>query len=251
MRFGIPFLVPCLGTALIALAQPPHAGTWEIDYASSDPGEVVLAFNDIGSGLWEFSANGRRVLQFRIDAEPCASCQASEPWKPIGPNTWDTGWLSSSGAADIVKIAADGRSLSLVSEGTTRIFERLSGGPGLSGVWRLEIERSDSPPLIELSPAVDDWFVFKSPTEGLICVLLLDGGDHHCSSAAFSSAASSSPSWTIAMRTTDMRTLAVAVKKDGETAAESSYTVSADGRSMTQTERSASGANVKTVYTRQ
>jgi hypothetical protein len=218
---------------------------WAIDYASSDPGEVVFVFDDLGSGLWQFGVGRQPILQFRMDDNPCTSCVASEPWKPIGPDTWDTRWLSPSGAADVVKLAAGGDSLSLVTQGATHTFERLSGGPGLAGMWRMLAERSTSRPRIELSPAVDDWFVFKSPAEGLVCVVLLDGADYRCSSPSLA------PGWTMAMKITDPRALAVVVKKDGETVAESTYAVSLDDRSMTQTEKSASGSTIKTVYTRQ
>jgi hypothetical protein len=243
-----------MGIALNASAQPPQMGTWAIDYANSDRGEVVWGFDDLGSGLWQFSADGRRILQFRMDDNECATCVASEPWKAIGPDTWDTGWLSLSGVADIVKIAPDGGSLSITSRETARTgkpidrvgtFRRLSGGSGLAGVWRMETERSTSPPLIELSPGVDEWLVFKSPTEGRVCVLLLDGADYPCS------AASLPPGWTIAMTVSEARALAVVVKKDGDMIEESTYTVSPDGRLMTQMERSASGRSLRTVYHRQ
>ncbi|HZL94650.1 MAG TPA: hypothetical protein VFB99_13435 [Vicinamibacterales bacterium] len=250
MRFAVVFLVPLMGTAFSAFGQPLHMGTWAIDYANSDRGEVVLRFDDLGSGLWQFSANGRRILQFRMDDNQCATCVASEPWKVIGPETWDTGWLGPSGVADIVTIAPDGGSLSITSRESARngepidrvrTFQRLSGGSGLAGVWQMEADRSTSPPLIELSPGVDEWLVFKSPTEGRVCVLLLDGVDYPCFAA-------SSPGWTIAMTVNAARALAVVIKKGGDTAEDSTYTVSPDGRSMTQMQRSASGRSIRTVY---
>lgn len=38
MRISTVALVAFLDTTFGAFAQPPHEGTWAIDYASSDPG---------------------------------------------------------------------------------------------------------------------------------------------------------------------------------------------------------------------
>lgn len=244
------FLVSFSGSAL---AQLPQEGRWAIDYARSDPGEVVWEFETLEPGLWQFHADGRRILQFRTDDEECASCIASEPWKLIARGTWDTGWIAQGWAHQIIEIAPDGGSLSVYSEktgsdgertGSLGTFERLSGGPGLAGTWRMETERSRSAPLIELEADPYDVLVFKSPTEGMICVVILDGNDHPCFSAL-------RKGWTRAMTMTDAGVLKALVKAGGETVARSTYTVSADGRSMIERTVSASGRSLTTAYRRQ
>lgn len=253
MRISVVLLVPLLGTASNASAEPPHAGTWAIDYTSSDRGEVVWGFDDLDSGIWQFSSEGRRILQFRMDDNECATCVASEPWKAIGPGTWDTGWLGPSGAHQIIKIAEDGGTLSINTEETgpngesidrIRTFERLSGGPGLAGTWRLETG-STSPPLIELTPDPYDVLVFKSPAEGLVCVVILGGADYPCFAAVLA------PGRTMAMTMRETQVLAIVLKQNGEPFSESTYTVSSDGKSMIQTTKSVSGRNIRTVYHRQ
>ena len=253
MRVPVLVLVTLSGTAFSAVAQLPHEGTWAIDYASSDPGEVVWDFEALAPGLWQFRSDGRAILQFRMDDQGCTSCLASEPWKVIGQNAWDTGWLSLSGLSDIVRIAPDDESLSITSRkagrnGETidrvRTFQRLSGGPGLAGAWRMATERSTSPPLIEFDSDPYDVVVFKSPTEGLICVVILNGNDSPCFAAY-------TAGWTRAMTLSEIGDLEVLVKKDGKPVAESTYTVSPNGRSMLQSTVSASGGSLMTVYRRQ
>jgi hypothetical protein len=84
MRVPILVLVTLSGTAFSAIAQLPQEGKWAIDYASSDPGEVVWEFEALAPGLWQFRSDGRAILQFRMDDRECTSCLASEPWKVIG-----------------------------------------------------------------------------------------------------------------------------------------------------------------------
>lgn len=257
MRFMSVFVLVSICAAGSSLAQPPHVGTWEIDYTKSDGSEQVWSFVDLGAGLWEFQSDGRKIFHFRMDDEECATCTGFYRWELIGPGTYLTNFVGPT-ARDIVRISEDGDSLSFIqriaANGTVEervgTFERLSGGPGLAGTWRSESERSASPPVLELSPAVDEWFVFKSarptglPRQETVCVLLLDGGDHPCFGTGLGRG------WTLAMKLVDPRTLEAVVKVDGDTAAESVYTVSPGGRSMTRTQPSAAGGSIETVYNR-
>ena len=198
MRVPVLVLVTLSGTAFSAVAQLPHEGTWAIDYASSDPGEVVWDFEALAPGLWQFRSDGRAILQFRMDDQECASCLASEPWKVIGQNAWDTGWLSLSGLSDIVRIAPDDESLSITSRKAGRNGE-----------------------------TIDRVRTFQRL------------------SAAYTAG------WTRAMTLSEIGDLEVLVKKDGKPVAESTYTVSPNGRSMLQSTVFASGRSLMTVYRRQ
>ena len=255
MRFTSLFAILLMGTALTSLAQPPHVGTWAIDHTASDGGEQVWEFANLGSGLWEFRMNGRKVFHFRMDDEECESCINSLFWELIGPETYLTS-LVGPWARDVVKIAPDGSSLAFIQrrpgatgelEDHVGTFQRFSGGPGLAGTWRVEIELNLSPPLVELGPGVGEWFVFKWKSLALerewVCVLLLDGADHPCFHAR-------TRGWTIAMELLDDRTLEAVFKANGDVDEESTYTVSSDGRSMIRTQRSVDGGSIKTVYSR-
>jgi hypothetical protein len=251
------FVIPSMCAALSSLAQPPHVGTWEIDYAKSNGGEQVWGFVDLGSGLWEFQAGGRRIFHFRMDENECATCEASfYTWELIGPETYLTSFVGP-WARDVVKIEPDGGSLSFIQkrpgasgelEDHVGTFQRLSGGPGLAGTWRVEVEKNLSPPLVKLSRGIGDWFVFKwtplsDPARDWVCVLLLDGADHPCFNAL-------ARGWTAAMKLIDARTLEAVLKANGDTDAEWVYAVSSDGRSMIRMQRSVTGRSIETVYNR-
>lgn len=256
MRLTSGFVTLLMGTSLSSLAQPPQVGTWAIDYAKSDGSEQVWEFTNLGSGLWEFKSDGVLITHFRMDDEECTTCPNALFWELIGPDTYLTSFVGL-WARDVVKIAPDGSRLSYIQkhpgakgelEDRVGTFQRLSGGPGLAGTWRSKSERSVFPPFVELSRAVGEWFVFKRTRPGFpggetVCVLLLDGADHPCFNAF-------ARGRTIAMNLTDARTLKVVRKINGERAADWVYTVSPDGESMTQTQRSVTGGSIQTVYKR-
>ena len=258
MRFTFAFVIVLLGIPLTATAQLPHMGTWAIDYAASDGGEHVWEYVDLGSGLWEFRSGGRRILHFRMDDEACATCEASfYTWEPIGRDTYLTS-LVGPWARDIVKIAPDDSSLSFIQrrpgatgelEDHVGTFERISGGPGLAGTWIAKVEKSLSPPTLDIGPGVEEWLVLKwtslaEPTNEWICVLLLDGADHPCFNAL-------ARGWTISMELIDARTLQSVIKANGDIDTEVTYTVSSDGRSMVRAQDSVTGGSNNTVYVRQ
>lgn len=246
MRFQTVRSLLLLGVAMDAVAQPPHIGAWTADYANSDRDELVLEFVDLGSGLWDFRQDGQHLLHFRVDDDrECSDC-ASEPWRTIGSNAWDTGWLSGAGR-DIVRVAPDGDTLSWTSTRFVRTFERLSGGPGLAGQWRSDTERSVwAPAWIEISPGVDEWLVLKFgfTEQGTVCILLPDGADHPCFSPLMRAER------TAAAKLTEARSLELVIKREGETVSEWALEFSLDGRSMTQTRRSATGRTISTLYHR-
>ncbi len=62
MRFTVACAVASIGIALSAFAQPPHVGAWAIDYASSDRGEVVWGFDDLGSLLYSILISDPELL---------------------------------------------------------------------------------------------------------------------------------------------------------------------------------------------
>jgi hypothetical protein len=256
MRFTFAFVI--LLIPLTAPAQLPHLGTWAIDYATSDGGEQVWEFVDLGSGLWEFRSGGRRIFHFRMDDEACATCEASfYTWELIGRDAYLTS-LVGPWARDIVKIAADDSSLSFIQrrpgatgelEDHIGTFQRLSGGPGLAGTWIAKVEKNTSPPTFDLNRGVEEWLVLKwtslaEPTNEWLCVLLLDGADHPCFNAL-------ARGWTISMKLIDARTLQSVIKANGDTDTEVTYTVSSDGRSMVRTQNSVTGDSINTVYVRQ
>ena len=177
-------------------------------------------------------------------------------WKTIDATTWQTTWKLNGKvlSTDTLKVGADG-SLTVSTKGTkpngeaiddTTTFQRVSGGPGLGGKWQTKNVKTSSPQVVELVPSGTDGLSFKEPANGLACDGKLDGKDYPCTGPTLP------PGWTVAMAKAGARSLNLMVKKDGKPFFKVSYTVTADGKSMTETGgATATNEKIKIVYDRQ
>jgi hypothetical protein len=126
------------------------------------------------------------------------------------------------------------------------VAERVSGGPGLAGKWKTKNLKSSPPSSLELSPSGTDGLIFKIVDMGLTCDAKLDGKDYPCSGPTLAEG------WTVAFAKTDPRSLDMTVKNKGKLLYKVMYTVSADGKTLTETgTATATKEKVKVVYDRQ
>jgi hypothetical protein len=99
---------------------------------------------------------------------------------------------------------------------------------------------------MELVPLGADGLSFKEPANGLTCDAKLDGKDYPCTGPTFAAG------WTVTMAKAGERSLDLVVKKDSKAFFKISYTVAADGKSLTETGGStATDEKIKIVYDRQ
>ena len=155
---------------------------------------------------------------------------------------------------DTLKVGADGRSLTIAAKGTkpngdpldsTVSYQRVSGGPGLAGKWKTRNVQTSSPSVVELVPSGSDGLSFREPDFGLTCDSKVDGKDYPCTGPTLP------PGWSVAMTKAGARSLDLLVKKDGKPFYKVTYTVAADGKSMTEAGATATNEKVKIVYDRQ
>jgi hypothetical protein len=178
-------------------------------------------------------------------------------WKSIGANTWQTTWKLNGRVltTDSLMLGTDGKSLTVNSKGTkpngdaiddTTTFQRVSGGPGLAGKWQTRNVKSSSPAVVEFASSGSDRLSFRLVDMGLACDSKLDGKDYPCTGPTLP------PGWTVAMNKAEARSLDLLVKKDGKPFFKVTYTVAADGKSMTETGgATATNEKIKIVYDRQ
>ena len=127
----------------------------------------------------------------------------------------------------------------------TIVSER-TGGPGLAGKWKTKNMKSTSPNVLEFSPSGADGLAFKIVDMGLACDAKLDGKDYSCSGPTLA------PGWTVVFMNAAGRSLDMTVKNNGKVMFKMLYTVSADGKTLTEN-GTAMGTTEKTkvVYDRQ
>ena len=95
-----------------------------------------------------------------------------------------------------------------------------------------------------MTPSGADGLSFKAPDMGMSCDAKLDGKDYPCAGPMLPTG------FTVAMKHAG-RSLDMTVKKDGKPFYQSTLTVSADGKSLTETGATTTGSDkIKAVFDR-
>jgi hypothetical protein len=252
---GLVFTVAA--TTALAAQDLPHAGKWKMNPAKSDFGQTTITFQQLPSGEMQATAAGQ-TYRFKMDGKDYPAFFGNDAaWTSQGPTSWQTTWKLKGKVlwTDTLTLSADGKTLTVNTKGTkpngetiddTMMSERVSGGPGLSGKWKTKNLKSASPSVVEFAPSGTDGLTFRIVDMQLSCDAKLDGKDHACSGPTLA------PGWTVAVVKQGARALDMTIKNNGKVLFKTSYTVSADGNTLTE-HGTTVGTNEKTtvVYERQ
>jgi hypothetical protein len=244
-------------TVTLAAADPPYAGKWKMNPAKSDFGESTVTYSQLPSGEFESTADGQSY-KFRLDGkdypDPFGDTAA---WKSIDARTWETTWKLKGKVlfVDTLKLSADGQALTVNSKGVkpngesiddTVTLQRVSGGPGLPGKWKTKNLKSASPNVVELAPSGADGLVYRVLDMNMTCDAKLDGGYYPCSGPTVG------PDWTLAWLKASPRSVEWGLQINGKPMFKGAFTVSADGKTLTETGgATATNENIRVVYDRQ
>jgi len=201
---------------------------------------------------------GRLSYKFKLDGkEYPATFGSTATWKTLGANSWETTWKLNGKvlSTDTLTLSADGKSMTVNSKGKkpngemmddTVTAERVSGSSGLAGKWKTKNLKSAAPSVLEITSSGGDGVTFKIVDMDLTCNGKFDGKDHPCSGPTLG------PGWTASFANAGARGLDMSIKNNGKEFFKLSYSVSADGKTLTEN-GTATGANEKTkvVYDKQ
>ena len=243
--------------AAVAAADPPYVGKWKMNPAKSDFGETTITYEQLPSGEMQSTAAGASYT-FKLDGNDYpAMFGSTAAWKSLSANSWETTWKLNGKVltTDTLTLSADGKTLTVNSKGKkpngemlddTLVAERVSGGPGLAGKWKTKNVKSTAPSVLELASSGPDGLVFKIVDMDLTCNGKFDGKDHPCTGPTLG------PGWAVSFVNAGPRALDMTVKNNGNVVFKLWYSVSADGKTLTEN-GTATGPNEKTtvVYDRQ
>jgi hypothetical protein len=255
--YRVLWLVVTVAATAALAAQQPFVGKWKMNPAKSDFGETTVTYEQLPSGEMQATAVGQ-MYKFRIDGKDYPALFGSDAaWTALGPTSWQTVWKLKGKvlSTDTLTLSADGKMLTVHTKGTkpngepiddTVVSERVSGGPGLAGKWKTRNVKSSAPSVVEFAASGADGLTFRIVDMKLSCEAKLDAKDHPCTGPTLA------PGWTVAIQKQGERTLVMTIKNSGKVLFNSSYTVSADGKTLTET-GTATGTSEKTtvVYDRQ
>jgi hypothetical protein len=235
-------------------ADLPYVGKWKVNLAKSDFGQTTITFESLPGGEWRTTAFGI-TYKFKMDGKDYPdSMGGTAAWKAVDANTWELQAKANGKVTEIdtFKLSADGKTLTdaakqMKADGgsieSTIVYDRASGGPSLAGKWKTK-KVSGAAGMIEMTASGGDGLLFKDLDMGMTCDAKLDGKDYPCTGPMLP------PGFTVAMKDA-ARSLDLTVKKDGKPMFKGTYTVAADGKSMTEIGAPATGGEkFKVVFDR-
>lgn len=253
MNMRIPLLVLCAAGALAA-ADLPYAGKWKLNPARSDFGQLTVTYEQLAGGEMKVTAEGQSYTFKDDGAEYPTPWGSTASYKKIDNETWQTVEKVNGKelATGTMKLSTDHRILNVdmkvhKADGTTSdqtmVYNKVSGGAGLAGKWKTKNVKIASPGVVEISASGSDGLVVKFVDEGGTCDMKFDGKDYAATGTMWPSG------WTCAVAKKGTRAFAMTWKKDTKVMFQGTFTVSGDGKTLTELETMAgSPEKVKAVY---
>jgi len=251
-----PILYFCAAAVTLAAAGLPYAGKWKMNPAKSDFGQSTVAYTQLPSGEIEATEEGQ-TYKFRMDGKDYTTPYGeTAAWKPIDANTWEVTEKVNGKSLGVttLSLSTDGKTLTAHSKGVkpngeamddTVVYDRISGSAGLMGKWKTKNLKSNSPETLELTPSANG-LVYNLVDFKMTCDAKMDGKYYPCTGPALA------PGWTLAWVKNDAKGLEWSVQRNGKAMFHGVLTVSADGKTLTETESPAGTAEtIKIVYDRQ
>jgi hypothetical protein len=233
-----------LASGIVASAHPDsaadlaYAGTWKLNVAKSDFGETTVTYARTTSGEMQFTALGQSYA-FQIDGNEYPSLfGGAAAWKQIDATTWETA-IKQKGKlinTSVTKLSADGKTLTTNETGPkptggtfdrTTVYARVSGGPGLVGVWKTK-NPPRMPRIVELVPSGANDLAIRFPDDLESCEAKFDGKDYPMAGPI------AQPGLTLAVQKAGLRSFEVTGKQDGKPIFKFSFAAADDGKTLTQ-----------------
>jgi hypothetical protein len=234
-----------LTSAVTTFTQPatatdhPYGGTWRLNMEKSDFAETTVTYALSAQRQIQVTTSGQSYVAQMDGKDYPALFGGTAAWKAIDAATWETAFKQNGKliSTATTRLSPDGRSLSVNLKGpkpsggtfdSTRIYERVSGGPGLSGAWKTKSRPVGTPDVVELVPSGPDGLTISFPGDREHCAAKFDGQDYPMVGPI------AQPGLTLALRRISARSFDVTGKQDGKPLFAFTFTVSDDGRTLTQ-----------------
>jgi len=236
-------------------AEPAYLGEWQPDQSQTDVSSLTATYEVVDSVTYRVTMDNQ-TFDMRMDGT-----ESPTPWggtfsvRMLDSLSWESimrvnGQLIST---DTAMLSTDGQSLSMVSHNVasgspTRSemqMTRVSGGPGLAGVWRASSMSGAMLGDLSIAAAGDSGLDLRFEGMNASCSPLFSGADAPATSPMFDG------SWTCSVARDSTGGLSMSWKRNGEMRYTTQYTVSANADTLTEVS-SAAGVNepVRVVYTR-
>lgn len=247
----------CLIAALscattLAMAENPFAGTWKVDYSKSHVTGQTISFTSEAGDKVRFTDQGGSYT-FKPDGSNGTN-DVGQPvqWKQIDDRNWKQ--FTKEGSivvTDTWTLSTDANTLTVATSGTrpsgqqidiTETFARTAPGKGFFGKWKSAKYENNSPTTAQIDANGDNGIVWHIPEIKASVDLTFDGKE----------AAPTGPTvpegLTLSATKVGARSFELTEKVKGKVIFHGRYTVSADGKTMTEVGGAPGGTPVRVVF---
>ena len=256
IQFWNAILVATSAAGFLVAADAPYVGKWKMNPAKSDFGESTVTYEQMPGGVTKATMDGQSYT-FKTDGK-----ENPTPWgmtiavKAIDGKTWEMTDRANGKVINTstLKLSADDKTMTMASKrvkangettNDSMTLQRVSGGPGLPGKWKMKNLNSSAPSTLELSSKGADSLVLKMDEKN-VCDARFDGKDYPASGPVWPSG------WTCVIAKSGTNGFDVTWKKDGKPMYKATSTASPDGKTLTESGSPAGVAEkFRIVYDRQ
>jgi len=258
LRVRTVVLLAVLAVAVsLTAADLPWVGKWRINAAKSNFGEWTVSYAAAGPGEMQATTDGM-TWKFKMDGKDYPDAWGGTvAWKQLDASSWETvnKVKDKVVSTDARRLSADGKTLTVVSKGNRPngtafedqyVWTRVSGGPGLGGKWKSSKVSYSGPSVVDISAYETDGLAVRVEDWGESFSAEFDGKDNPLKGPTVADG------FTMAFRRTGPKSLDYVQKQNGKELYKGTWTVSADGKTITIVD-AAVGTNEKTtsVFDRQ
>ncbi len=236
-------------------AQSPFDGTWALNQQKSKLVGETMTIEDAGEGAIKFVGPNFSTTVKTDGTKAETPAGGTMAMVKKDDNTYHrTDWFKDKelGQADW-KLSDGGKTLTIDEHGTmpngqqynnTSTHTRVSGTTGLVGTWKTTSVKMSNPVTFKMKLTGDD-LVWDIPEIQGSLKAKTDGKDAHPAGPTVPE------SLTLAVTKQGPRTLSMTEKLQGKTIFTGTYTISADGKTMTMEGKNAKGEPVKEIWQKQ
>jgi hypothetical protein len=243
-----------LAPAILLAQQPDVSGTWKLNLTESQLSGGAYTFEKKPSGVWHYSGGGFDADFELTGKEYTMSSGLSIIGKEVSPTSWELNIRMKGKPISRSKVTVRGDSLMWVSDVTgpegntvqqTSTDTRMSGGSGFAGKWKAGNPKGASTTL-KITTQGTDGMTIEVPEYQQVVKGSFDGRDHPVMQAGQAS------KFTNTFARSGSNSFKIATKLNGKPFALDVYTLSADGKTLTDEATAiATGEKTKAVFDRQ
>jgi hypothetical protein len=240
-----------VSAAIANAADAPYFGKWKVNSAKSEVNDTAT-IEKLPSGEYRFEDQGF-TYKFQLDGKEYPMPDGgTTSWKAINDTTWEATNRANGKVSAKFKITLSGDTITSAATipqadgkelAQSATLKRVSGGPGFLGKWKAVKFDADSF-WLELTPDEPDGLKLAAPNS--LCVAKFDGKPYHMSGPT------DPPKQTMAFRKKGAAGFEAITYLDGKIYFTDVYTVSADGKVLTDIGTAAATKKpVKSIFDRE